>query len=1756
MPCKIQIKQNLTNEISVKTDPGFNRSLKDAQEIAKKVNVSYGVNVVSFYQNYSDFIERNINIPNSLVDLYYNHELTLEKADVIDKSLITKLTTLDELEKDKSFQNTLVEFVSEIPTNREVPVAFRNVNKGEKFLFVKDLFQQKFNEKAWTKSAELSDGSKAQPLADNQFKSITEFLTFALLHEKAHEYIFKQEGESIGEYEDRINQEAFRRLANFISDNRQGPGGQLSMFQQEGSTVSSKASAKTIAVVNDFLKRIGVNVETVKDIVVNGIRFDANAVANLTQALVQVVEGKEAQSLPEEAMHFAVAIIKQTNPALYKKLLSEINSYNILKDVFAEYSTNPAYQTRDGKPDVIKIKEEAIGKVLAEVIIGNIQNTVEKPELLAKAQTWWEQILDFLRGLFTTSGFDQAAMDILSGKNIGTVTDIVSNGEFFQLSKQDEIYNKIKATTNRVKKEEDGYSINGVKIKRRVSDLVKDWYERRFRNKDLTKTEYQKSIDDLKAEKGTAGHADIEYAFSLFVDENGNLRETPLDDSNYTSQLDPNNMDMYNLLKTNLKQRLESFPKGTKFMSEAIIYDDKRDIAGTVDFIAITPDGKVSILDWKFMDLNIDKYTDIPWYKVNAWNTQMEQYKYIISSVYGIKNENFEQTRMIPIKAVYSEGNVKKGVLPKLLNVRIGDVNVQNIDDDYLLPVGLQSEKTGNKKIDELLEKLNAIYKKLSEVKVLSEEKQSKAEQLNALFSAIRQLQIKQNIKPLIYQAKVLNKQVQDIITSYETIYKGKDPKTFTPVEISEFSEKIETAREALETYVNLDTELRFLFQNKDLSDEDKQLKEDLKDTVDNAREFQDLLKDVDLEFTNDIIGGVENVENLSSPEKIVRGITKFFGNTATIQLKSLETLFKKVNKAFTFSGMDTIAEVKKLTEIKEKYQSWANSKGLTSKNMFDILKKKNKNELIDEFNPEFYKQLKNAIDKNSRDFQWIKDNIDKEAYSEHLLKKKQEEINRVKQKPRVGTEEQNEADMNREIQKIKDLYDISSSESIGWLLYDEINKFPKRDKWESDEWKELHKPENQPALDFYNYIKERNDYYKSIGYINAKQARTFLPWVRQGLAEKLIFGGKVSLGEQFLRNISLDDSDVGYGKIDPLTGKPVDTIPTYFTTALEDESEASIDLFKNIALYNEFAIKFKYLSDIEAQARALIRLEKNKKAIATSMFGKTEYKDGVIQYNPDNSENTKLVEDMVKAIVYQQKYIESESFDQLLGKFGNFGKTINNKLGFKLLPENLENRQISINKIITQMNNTFQVNALGLNLLSSASNLFGGKTQSLINSGKYFTKSDYVSTEMWLLGNKMGGEDKVKNLAALDYFLPFTENYNRDAARKLSLNKLDDQAVQDFLMVLMREGERAVQTTNFFAYIRNSVVIDDKIVNAREYLKTTPEYSNFYDGTQTEREKRSEKFEKDVKALIDKKGVLKLGKVVDGNFVIPGVEQKSDSVVETRRKIQQFTSDALGSLTEENKRLINMTVYGNSFMVFKNWIPRLIDVRMGNLKYNAASDAYEWGRSRMIFRIISDDLLKSLGRLSNVLMANDKGVEYMRELFEKKKTDYENDTGKTLQMTESEFMDLVRQNIKNQVADTLVYATLFALSLGLKALPDDDDDPVVKNQYKFLLKATDKFKDELGYFYNPTNLTQLVSTGIFPSIGLINNYKNAVTKFMTENYAIVTDNKELEDKNYVIKYWMRTFPIGSQAAGLLPMFYPNLAKDLGIKMQSQYGIR
>ena len=84
--------------------------------------------------------------------------------------------------------------------------------------------KEKFDNKAWISPAQQADGSYATALNVDSFKTFEEFLTFALLHEAAHNYILQEPGETTGQYEDRINDEAFKKLAEIL---KSGQGDQI-----------------------------------------------------------------------------------------------------------------------------------------------------------------------------------------------------------------------------------------------------------------------------------------------------------------------------------------------------------------------------------------------------------------------------------------------------------------------------------------------------------------------------------------------------------------------------------------------------------------------------------------------------------------------------------------------------------------------------------------------------------------------------------------------------------------------------------------------------------------------------------------------------------------------------------------------------------------------------------------------------------------------------------------------------------------------------------------------------------------------------------------------------------------------------------------------------------------------------------------------------------------------------------------------------------------------------------------------------------------------------------------------------------------------------------------------------------------------------------------------------------------------------------------------------------------------------------------
>jgi hypothetical protein len=208
------------------------------------------------------------------------------------------------------------------------------------------------------------------------------------------------------------------------------------LFQQQEESALSISSPETLQKVKDVLKKMGVNIESLTEyaktssVNVSGV----NALADLVRGVIAVAEGKEDVALTEEMVHVATAIIEQKNPSLVTEMISKIDRFKIYAQTLEQYKNNKFYQLPNGKPDIRKIKKEAVDRLISELIINGGQDVAQFPELLQEEnrsiiRRWWNAITDFFRGMYKSANisiFEETAKQIMEGGVEGQVSDIVN----------------------------------------------------------------------------------------------------------------------------------------------------------------------------------------------------------------------------------------------------------------------------------------------------------------------------------------------------------------------------------------------------------------------------------------------------------------------------------------------------------------------------------------------------------------------------------------------------------------------------------------------------------------------------------------------------------------------------------------------------------------------------------------------------------------------------------------------------------------------------------------------------------------------------------------------------------------------------------------------------------------------------------------------------------------------------------------------------------------------------------------------------------------------------------------------------------------------------------------------------------------------------------------------------------------------------------------------------------------------------------
>ena len=148
--------------------------------------------------------------------------------------------------------------------------------------------------------------------------------------------------------------------------------------------------------IKSFLETIGVDYRSVEDVKdSDGKPLNAIGKADMLTKIIEVSEGRaDITTLPEEAAHFFVEILRTKNPKLYNQMYKSISRYKIYDKVVQEYGGLESYTGKEHK-----LRDEAIAKLIAnELVNQHLEN--ENIEALPAFKRWFAKLLKAIGRIF------------------------------------------------------------------------------------------------------------------------------------------------------------------------------------------------------------------------------------------------------------------------------------------------------------------------------------------------------------------------------------------------------------------------------------------------------------------------------------------------------------------------------------------------------------------------------------------------------------------------------------------------------------------------------------------------------------------------------------------------------------------------------------------------------------------------------------------------------------------------------------------------------------------------------------------------------------------------------------------------------------------------------------------------------------------------------------------------------------------------------------------------------------------------------------------------------------------------------------------------------------------------------------------------------------------------------------------------------------------------------------------------------------
>lgn len=1570
-------------------------------------------------------------------------------------------------------------------------------------------------------------------------------------------------------------------MAHYLWDLHEGEVPQSEYTQTE--MPASKASDQTVKVIKAAAIQMDIDIVSLDDYTKGNPNVQTkgiNGLADLVKGVVAIAQGMEKYSLTEEIVHVATAILEQTNPKIVTAMISKIDRFKIYDDTLKAYKGKKAYQLSNGKPDIRKIKKEAVDKLIAELIINQSEGSTEFPELMSEnnrsmVQDWWNTILDFIKGVYAKTNidiFEQAANKVLSANVGGVVSDIVGGGVYYQVKNTavDKIFDIVSDFNNRLERNDAVYDNNGKEIVKRHYTL--DGLDEQIPSvtaelkKGTTipdRTPLQKFLDDQKKDWGTEIH-DYIYNFitNNLIDKDGYKRDDALTNA-ISTKLDSK---VQKRLQNFSIELINSYKPGTRFILEAMVVNQKvkGKLASAIDFMAIEPfekadgtqDVKVDVLDWKTTAINKSRDEDVHWAKQKDWKAQMGEYTKILYN-YGLQPAQLRKARMIPIVMNYNyvvEGKPESGFAAPT-SMEIGKLNSLEETNLYLLPVPINSESTGNPKVDSLIKSLREQWEKLYKKPVSSEDRYGKILEMNKLSAAIRNLHVKLNFEPLVNVGTSFLKNARTALDDFANI-------DYDAIDKEELDKRLGDLIEygvSASKFTTMDQVFLSEYKREGMSDSNKEVLKELEHissmTARMLNEISELqnqyavhlglkegLTTDDVKIDGKIIKGTKYT--ILNAEKEIDGMSKTFLEGSKLSAKIIKLASNLLMNAKSLVNIELARKMKEYEKILIPLEKEASAMGVKAFDLIGTMSETGLN-LIRKIDSTFWKEMVDATEKKDKGFFLKNMNIQEyDKLYKAAIVKGIEELNKT---TFASDLEEDAFQRSYRVTKLKDSLDIHSENFDGYTDYRFKQLFKEtliEEGHLSKEYEQMSK--SKAALDVWNFFTDLNTKAKQMGYLD-KQGSSFFPLMEATILQKfaqtddVMAQSKESLWTDFYQT-RINETQ-GMSKIDPETGQVKRVIPKYFTKTDKAANQLSTDLNKIGALWVQSLLEYESSKNLENTLLTLHSVEKAKGSLIVEN-GVVQFTDGELSVNEAENKNAAVLQTIIDDGLYK--------LGQDLGSIGNIGVTaLGEKLGKD--EEDKQAKAINAKKLLSNADTLTRSIAVGLKPLISIANFMGYNFQAFVNGGQVYSFSEFQKNNLKIVtGN--GFTTLQKGL--LNLVVPLNEDIATEERRKIAkgqgfIKYLSTWSFTDVMMSTNSFPERKLQFSNALSIIDNSMVVDGKIVNIRQYLKQQDRIAR-KGMSEGDRKALKKSFDDRVKELRETSSLDKIAKIENDEIIIPGVSDTE--LAKFRTSIIEYGRKLNGQMNEDNKAGYRRDAIFSSFMMFKNWIPKLVSEHTLGIHKNIELNQWEYGRTRAFVKTWQSVGFKNISKMRAIISGTDEGLAIINEMLEAKRLDYFKKTGQELEITEEEFQDLIREQLTNQMKELYLLLGVMSLVLMAKAsVPPEDATDEEKNRYKWYAKLINKVADEITFYYNPLSFESMTKGSVLPSLNLLTKASDVLYYTARELYGEAVDDQTIVDKSHPTKYFFNMIPVVSQIQSeILPYLYPELAKEQGIKVTTE----